>query len=80
MDSPCESECSLDGVNNMLPPSPISREQLQKRVDSLNQQNKVLKVELDTYKIRVKVMQEENKVLRQASVTIVSNITFNVSN
>lgn len=64
----------------MLPPSPISREQLQKRVDSLNQQNKVLKVELDTYKIRVKVMQEENKVLRQASVTIVSNITFNVSN
>ena len=56
----------------MLPPSPISREQLQKRVDSLNQQNKVLKVELDTYKIRVKVMQEENKVLRQASVTIVS--------
>lgn len=74
--SPCESECSLDGglSSSMLPPSPISREQLQKRIESLNQQNKVLKVELDTYKIRVKVLQEENKSLRQASVNIVSLI------
>lgn len=81
--SPCsqsESE-SLDGSINhsMAPPSPvsippISREQLQKRIDSLNQQNKVLKVELDTYKIRVKQLQEENKSLRQASVNIVSKI------
>jgi hypothetical protein len=53
MDSPCESESSLDGANIMLPPSPVSREQLQKRIDSLTQQNKVLKVELDTYKIKV---------------------------
>lgn len=56
--------------NSMAPPSPVSREQLQKRIDSLNQQNKVLKVELDTYKIRVKQLQEENKTLRQASVNI----------
>lgn len=71
MDSPCESESSLDG-GVMLPPSPISREQLQKRIESLTQQNRVLKVELETYKIRVKVLQEENRALRQASVTIVS--------
>lgn len=77
--SPCsqsESECSLDGAalsNSMAPPSPVSREQLQKRIDSLNQHNKVLKVELDTYKIRVKQLQEENKSLRQASVNIVSS-------
>lgn len=99
MDSPCESECSLDS-GAMLPPSPVSREQLQKRIESLNQQNKyveqcmqwrncfvcfapstnrdlyrnfrVLKVELETYKIRVKVLQEENRSLRQASVIIVS--------
>lgn len=76
--SPCsqsESECSLDGNamnSSMAPPSPVSREQLQKRIDSLNQQNKVLRVELDTYKIRVKQLQEENKTLRQASVNIVS--------
>uniref|UniRef100_A0A2M4ALI4 Coiled-coil domain-containing protein 6 n=2 Tax=Anopheles triannulatus TaxID=58253 RepID=A0A2M4ALI4_9DIPT len=69
MDSPCESESSLDG-GAMLPPSPVSREQLQKRIESLTQQNKVLKVELETYKIRVKVIQEENRALRQASVII----------
>lgn len=69
MDSPCESESSLDG-GIMLPPSPVSREQLQKRIESLTQQNRVLKVELETYKIRVKVMQEENRSLREASVII----------
>uniref|UniRef100_U5ER74 Coiled-coil domain-containing protein 6 n=1 Tax=Corethrella appendiculata TaxID=1370023 RepID=U5ER74_9DIPT len=69
MDSPCESESSLDG-GVMLPPSPVSREQLQKRIESLTQQNKVLKVELETYKIRVKVLQEENRSLRHASVII----------
>lgn len=42
MDSPCESESSLDGQSggSMLPPSPVSREQLQKRIESLTQQNK----------------------------------------
>ena len=39
MDSPCESESSLDG-GAMLPLSPVSREQLQKRIESLTQQNK----------------------------------------
>lgn len=33
--------------------------------------SRVLKVELETYKIRVKVLQEENRNLRQASVIIV---------
>ncbi|XP_055373402.1 coiled-coil domain-containing protein 6 [Condylostylus longicornis] len=72
MESPCESESSLDGggSSSMLPPSPVSREQLQKRIESLTQQNRVLKVELETYKIRVKVLQEENKSLKQASVFI----------
>lgn len=71
--SQTESECSMEGnMTSMAPPSPVSREQLQKRIDSLNQQNKVLRVELDTYKIRVKQLQEENKSLRQASVNIVS--------
>lgn len=69
MESPCESESSLDG-GTMLPPSPVSREQLQKRIESLTQQNRVLKVELETYKIRVKVLQEENRTLRHASVII----------
>lgn len=69
MESPCESESSLDG-GTMLPPSPVSREQLQKRIESLTQQNKVLKAELDTLKIKFKVVQEENRTLKQASVII----------
>ncbi|XP_037939811.1 coiled-coil domain-containing protein 6 [Teleopsis dalmanni] len=69
MESPCESESSLDG-GSMLPPSPVSREQLQKRIESLTQQNKVLKAELDTFKIKCKVVQEENRTLKQASVII----------
>ena len=47
-------------------------EQIQKRLDSLQQENKVLKVELETFKLKCKQLQEENKELRKASVTIVS--------
>lgn len=59
----------------MMPPSPVTREQLQKRIDSLQQHNRVLKVELETYKIRVKALQEETRSLRQASVIIVSSLS-----
>ena len=58
---------SLDGVlhlsqdtgltHGFQPPSPVSREQLQKRIESLQQQNRVLNIELDTYKLRVKSLQ-----------------------
>ena len=60
---------SLDGVLHLSqeagglsgggfqPPSPVSREQLQKRIESLQQQNRVLNMELDTYKLRVKSLQ-----------------------
>lgn len=69
MDSTSESDSSsLDAI--MLPPSSVSRDQLQKRIESLQQQNRVLKVELETYKLRVKALQEENRALRQASVSI----------
>merc|ERR1712088_886622 len=43
---------------------------LHKRIESLVQQNRVLKCELETYKCRVKSLQEENRNLRQASVHI----------
>ncbi len=72
-DSASESDSgSVDGGPIMMhPPSPVSREQLHKRIESLQQQNRVLKVELETYKLRVKQLQEENRSLRQASVNIV---------
>lgn len=70
-DSASESDSSsIDGGPIMMPPCPVTREQLQKRIESLSQQNRVLKVELETYKLRVKALQEENKGLRQASVII----------
>jgi Uncharacterized conserved protein H4 (DUF2046). len=73
-DSASESDSSsIDGGPIMMPPSPVTREQLQKRIESLQQQNRVLKVELETYKLRVKALQEENRGLRQASVFIVSH-------
>ncbi|XP_047145168.1 coiled-coil domain-containing protein 6 isoform X1 [Hydra vulgaris] len=40
------------------------------RIQSLQQANRVLKMELEMYKLRCKQMQEENKTLRQASVSI----------
>ena len=49
---------------------------LQKRIESLQQQNRVLKCELETYKLRVKSLQEENKAIRQASVHIVSFVAL----
>jgi Uncharacterized conserved protein H4 (DUF2046) len=56
-DSASESDTgSLDG-GGFQPPSPVSREQLQKRIESLQQQNRVLSVELETYKLRVKSLQ-----------------------
>ena len=48
----------------------------QKRIESLQQQNRVLKCELETYKLRVKSLQEENKAIRQASVHIVSFVAL----
>ena len=63
---------SLDGsfMSKMQHGTPV--EQIQKRLDSLQQENKVLKVELETFKLKCKQLQEENKELRKASVTIVS--------
>ena len=65
-DSASESDSgSLDGViqsqqegpHCFQPPSPVSREQLQKRIESLQQQNRVLNMELETCKLRVKSLQ-----------------------
>ncbi len=45
------------------------------RMASLYQENRVLQMELEMYKLRTKSLQEENKALRQASVSIVSITT-----
>ena len=68
------------GAGGMLPPSsPVSRDQLNKRIESLSQQNRVLKCELETYKLRVKSLQEENREIRKASVHIVRLTLINIT-
>ncbi|KAJ8396022.1 hypothetical protein AAFF_G00025540 [Aldrovandia affinis] len=50
--------------------SPFRLEELTNRLASLQQENKVLKIELETFKLKCKALQEENRDLRKASVTI----------
>ncbi|CAH1793796.1 unnamed protein product [Owenia fusiformis] len=61
---------SIDGGPTAFPRSPGQLEQLQKRVESLQQENRVLKMEVDTCKLKIKNLIEENRQLRKASVTI----------
>ena len=58
------------GGHNFQPPSPVTREQLQKRIESLQQQNRVLNVELETYKLRVKSLQVSWRKARLLELTI----------
>lgn len=55
--------------------SPFRLEELTNRLASLQQENKVLKIELETFKLKCKALQEENQDLRKASVTMVSNVS-----
>ncbi|MEE6485441.1 hypothetical protein FKM82_014282 [Ascaphus truei] len=50
--------------------SACRREELANRLASLQQENKVLRIELETYRLKCKALQEENRDLRKASVTI----------
>ena len=63
---------SMDGVATPKVTSHIYFEQLQKRIESLQQENRVLKMELDTCNTKCKSLREDNRELRKASVSIVS--------
>lgn len=62
--SDLDSDMSADEGGN------AAEKQQENRINSLQQANRVLKVELEMYKLRCKQMQEENKNLRKASVSI----------
>ena len=66
---------SSSALNSGKPGAVISQfrlEEMTNRLASLQQENKVLKIELETFKLKCKALQEENRDLRKASVTIVS--------
>ena len=63
-DSECESDVSSIAESSCTPQI-FNREHFVKRLDSLTQENRVLKVELETYKLRLKASQQEIKQLKQ---------------
>jgi coiled-coil domain-containing protein 6 len=77
MQTDSELESDTSSINDGVPGGiatisqmPASKETLDKRIESLVQENRVLKMEIETFKLRVKSMQEENFMLRKASVNI----------
>lgn len=63
---------SVDGGGSSMSHSRRSEESHIKRIESLSQENRVLRIEIDTLKLKNKSLQAENKELRQNSVNIVS--------
>ena len=53
-------------------PNSMGRLSIMARVRSLQQENTVLKIEVDTLKLRCKNLKEENEELRRARVNLVS--------
>jgi len=68
--SDLDSDMSADEGGSALHSNVTDQRQQENRISSLQQANRVLKVELEMYKLRCKQMQEENKNLRKASVSI----------
>lgn len=69
--SDIDSDMSADeGGSSLTANVAVQHQQQENRISSLQQANRVLKVELEMYKLRCKQMQEENKQLRKASVSI----------
>ncbi|XP_030604363.1 coiled-coil domain-containing protein 6 [Archocentrus centrarchus] len=67
--TPMSSSASNSGKPSIVI-SQFRLEELTNRLASLQQENKVLKIELETFKLKCKALQEENRDLRKASVTI----------
>lgn len=71
-DSECESDVSsiadCSTTTTTVLQSTFNREHLLKRIDSLTQENRVLKMELETYKLRLKASQQEIKQLKQFDI------------
>jgi coiled-coil domain-containing protein 6 len=64
-DSEYESDVSSITDSSTTDRNQPSCEHLVKRVDSLTQENRVLQIELQTYRLRLKASQQEIKQLKQ---------------
>lgn len=73
-DSEYESDVSsiTDSSTNEKDQAKLISEHLVKRLDSLTQENRVLRIELQTFKLRLKASQQEIKQLKQFVVISLS--------
>ena len=72
----CESRTSVSSAMMVeTTKSSAENEEQTKRMESIQQENRVLKMEVETYKLKCKQLQEDNRELRKASVSIVSGWT-----
>ncbi|CAF3683486.1 unnamed protein product [Rotaria sp. Silwood1] len=71
-DSEYESDVSsiTDGSTTNKNDLQLSCEHLEKRIDSLTQENRVLQIELQTFKLRLKASQQEIKQLKHSSMNM----------
>ncbi len=65
-----ESDTSSINDSAMLTCPQLSRDHLEKEIKSLALENKALRTEINTFKLRVNTLQEENRELRKKSVNI----------
>lgn len=63
---------SVDGTKDSL----VTNEQILRRIESLQQENRVLKTEVETLKLKIKGLNDLNQQLRRNSVSIVSSVTI----
>lgn len=67
----CESRTSVSSAMMVeTTKSSTENEEQTKRMESIQQENRVLKMEVETYKLKCKQLQEDNRELRKASVSI----------
>jgi len=75
VDMPCGGGGASDGggggQSSAKPDAGVETEQLTMRVESLQQENRVLRMELETMRYRCKGLEQENKDLKRARVNIV---------
>lgn len=65
MQTDSEYESDVSSITDSSTTDKIQYEHLVKRLDSLTQENRVLQIELQTYKLRLKSSQQEIKQLKQ---------------
>ena len=74
VDVPCGASDGGASGSSSVKTDGVETEQLSMRVESLQQENRVLRMELETMRYRCKGLEQENKDLKRARVNIVRDL------